>query len=76
MGVIRREDIRAMEKDKVVVAEGFRVGDLVRGVVVSDLLSCLVSSYTIRASRTEGVLRGAAGDSALIPMENGTDKSW
>ncbi|MCJ1258452.1 exosome 3'-_5 exonuclease subunit ski4 (Csl4) [Lignoscripta atroalba] len=35
MGVIRREDIRAMEKDKVVVAEGFRVGDLVRGVVIS-----------------------------------------
>lgn len=34
-GVVRREDVRGWEKDKVVVGEGFRVGDLVRGVVVS-----------------------------------------
>ncbi|MCJ1483453.1 exosome 3'-_5 exonuclease subunit ski4 (Csl4) [Schaereria dolodes] len=34
-GVIRREDVRAMEKDKVVVAEGFRVGDAVRAEVIS-----------------------------------------
>ena len=34
-GIIRREDIRAMEKDKVKVEESFRVGDLVRGEVVS-----------------------------------------
>lgn len=34
-GVVRREDVRGWEKDKVVVAEGFRVGDLVRAVVVS-----------------------------------------
>ena len=33
-GVIRREDVRATEKDKVVCGEGFRVGDVVRGVVV------------------------------------------
>lgn len=33
--VIRREDIRATEKEKVVCAEGFRVGDVVRGVVIS-----------------------------------------
>ncbi len=32
--VIRREDVRATEKEKVVCAEGFRVGDVVRGVVV------------------------------------------
>ena len=32
--VIRKEDIRATEKEKVVTAEGFRVGDVVRGVVV------------------------------------------
>ncbi len=32
--VIRREDVRATEKDRVVCAEGFRVGDVVRGVVV------------------------------------------
>ncbi|KAI4243617.1 MAG: hypothetical protein L6R40_003441 [Gallowayella cf. fulva] len=34
-GVVRREDVRATEKEKVVVGEGFRVGDLVRAVVVS-----------------------------------------
>lgn len=33
--MIRREDIRATEKDKVTVADSFRVGDLVRGVVIS-----------------------------------------
>ncbi|KAK3166869.1 hypothetical protein OEA41_009994 [Lepraria neglecta] len=33
--VIRKEDIRATEKEKVVTAEGFRVGDVVRGVVIS-----------------------------------------
>lgn len=34
-GVIRREDIREMERDKVKVQESFRVGDLLRGQVVS-----------------------------------------
>lgn len=34
-GVVRREDVRATEKEKVVIGEGFRVGDLVRAVVVS-----------------------------------------
>ncbi|KAL8779931.1 MAG: hypothetical protein Q9194_001192 [Teloschistes cf. exilis] len=34
-GVVRREDVRATEKEKVVLAEGFRVGDLVRAVVIS-----------------------------------------
>lgn len=32
--VLRKEDVRATEKEKVVCAEGFRVGDVVRGVVV------------------------------------------
>ena len=34
-GVVRREDVRGWEVDKVVVGEGFRVGDVLRGVVVS-----------------------------------------
>jgi exosome complex component CSL4 len=34
-GVIRREDVRGWEVDKVVLAEAFRVGDVVRAVVVS-----------------------------------------
>jgi exosome complex component CSL4 len=33
--MIRREDIRATEKDKVTISDSFRVGDLVRGVVIS-----------------------------------------
>lgn len=36
-GVIRREDVRATERDGVVCKEGFRVGDVVRGVVVCSL---------------------------------------
>ncbi|KAL8749688.1 MAG: hypothetical protein Q9184_006708 [Pyrenodesmia sp. 2 TL-2023] len=34
-GVVRREDVRATEKEKVLVGEGFRVGDLIRAVVIS-----------------------------------------
>ncbi|KAL9030366.1 MAG: hypothetical protein Q9196_001516 [Gyalolechia fulgens] len=34
-GVVRKEDVRATEKEKVVLGEGFRVGDLVRAVVIS-----------------------------------------
>lgn len=41
-GVVRREDVRATEKEKVLCAEGFRVGDVVRGVVVSAFFFCLL----------------------------------
>ncbi|TKA59693.1 hypothetical protein B0A49_10181 [Cryomyces minteri] len=34
-GVVRVQDIRATEKDKVKVGESFRVGDVVRGIVIS-----------------------------------------
>jgi exosome complex component CSL4 len=34
-GQIRREDIRATEKDKIKIEESFRVGDLIRGAVIS-----------------------------------------
>lgn len=33
-GVVRREDVRATEKEKVMIGESFRVGDLIRGEVV------------------------------------------
>lgn len=33
--ILRREDIRAYEKDKVVMNEMFRVGDIVRASVIS-----------------------------------------
>jgi exosome complex component CSL4 len=34
-GLVRREDVRATEKDRVKIPESFCVGDVVRGVVVS-----------------------------------------
>ena len=34
-GVVRAQDVRATEKDRVKVGEMFRVGDIVRGLVVS-----------------------------------------
>ncbi|KAF2196164.1 hypothetical protein GQ43DRAFT_485171 [Delitschia confertaspora ATCC 74209] len=34
-GLVRREDVRATEKDRVKIEEAFRVGDLVRGQVIS-----------------------------------------
>jgi exosome complex component CSL4 len=47
---IRREDIRATEKDKIQIAESFRVGDIIRGVVISlgDQ-----SSYYVATDRNE-----------------------
>jgi exosome complex component CSL4 len=33
--LIRKEDVRAVEKDRVVMDEMFRVGDIVRGSVIS-----------------------------------------
>jgi exosome complex component CSL4 len=33
--IIRKEDVRAVEKDRVVLEEMFRVGDIVRGSVIS-----------------------------------------
>lgn len=36
-GVVRREDVRATEKEKLVIGESFRVGDLIRGEVVCNL---------------------------------------
>lgn len=60
--VVRKEDVRATEKEKVVCAEGFRVGDVVRGVVVcyiSAFLSSLPSSQmpetVMREDRAGGV---------------------
>ena len=51
---IRREDIRATEKDKVVPAEMFRVGDIVRGEIISVGDS---ANYYITTARNElGVL--------------------
>lgn len=50
-GVVRREDVRATEKEKVVIGESFRVGDLVRGEVVRNV-PVLMSIVLVLALRT------------------------
>ena len=44
-GVVRREDVRGWEVDRVLVGEAFRVGDVVRGVVVR----ALHTSHVVRS---------------------------
>lgn len=53
-GIIRVQDIRATEKDKVKVAESFRGGDVVRGVVIS--LGDARSYYITTARNDLGVI--------------------
>ncbi|KAF2276333.1 uncharacterized protein EI97DRAFT_433172 [Westerdykella ornata] len=48
---IRREDIRATEKDKVKVEESFRVGDIVRAEVIS--LGDQSAGYYLSTARNE-----------------------
>lgn len=54
--VVRREDVRATEKDKVVLSEGFRVGDVIRGGVVS--LSAYDSSQSLLESSFSAIIVG------------------
>jgi exosome complex component CSL4 len=62
-GQIRREDVRATEKDKVKIEESFRVGDVVRGVVIS--LGDMGGYYVSTARNEFGVVlawaQGGAG---------------
>ena len=53
-GVIRHEDIRGWEKEKVITFEGFRVGDVVRGEVIS--LGDQANYYVTTARNDLGVL--------------------
>ncbi|KAL8839885.1 MAG: hypothetical protein Q9170_001565 [Blastenia crenularia] len=59
-GVVRREDVRATEKEKVVVGEGFRVGDLVRAVVIS--LGDQSNYYLTTAKNELGVIMAKSED--------------
>lgn len=65
--VVRKEDVRATEKEKVVCGEGFRVGDVVRSVVISlgDQ-----SNYYLSTARNElGVImaKSEAGNT-MVPI--------
>jgi exosome complex component CSL4 len=64
---IRREDIRATEKDKVTIQDSFRVGDLIRAVVIS--LGDQGGYYLSTAKNELGVVvaRGEGGD-VLVPV--------
>ncbi|KUJ21992.1 uncharacterized protein LY89DRAFT_704729 [Mollisia scopiformis] len=53
-GVIRVQDVRATEKDKVKIFESFRPGDIVRAVVIS--LGDQASYYLSTASNHLGVI--------------------
>ncbi|EEP80118.1 hypothetical protein UREG_04960 [Uncinocarpus reesii 1704] len=52
--LIRKEDVRAVEKDRVVVEESFRVGDIVRAVIVS--VGDQVAYYASTAGNELGVV--------------------
>lgn len=65
-GMIRREDIRATEKDKVKVEESFRPGDVIRGEVISlgDQ-----SGYYVSTARNElGVVISWGGEEGDLRM--------
>ncbi|MCJ1420574.1 exosome 3'-_5 exonuclease subunit ski4 (Csl4) [Xylographa parallela] len=59
-GVVRREDVRGWEVDRVVLGEGFRVGDVVRGVVIS--LGDQASYYLSTARNELGVIMATSED--------------
>ena len=64
---IRREDVRATEKDKVTIQDSFRVGDLIRAVVIS--LGDQGGYYLSTAKNELGVVvaRGEDGE-VLVPV--------
>ncbi|KAF2087798.1 hypothetical protein K490DRAFT_41024 [Saccharata proteae CBS 121410] len=53
-GIVRREDVRATQKDTVKIGDMFRVGDIVRGVVIS--LGDQAAYYLSTASNELGVV--------------------
>lgn len=65
--LIRQQDIRATEVDKVKMSESFRVGDVVRGVVIS--LGDERNYYVSTARNEFGVVLGVseAGE-RLVPV--------
>lgn len=66
-GVIRQQDIRATEKDKVKVFESFRPGDVVRAKVIS--LGDLQNYYLTTAGNSLGVVMAVSeeGDE-MVPI--------
>jgi len=63
-GVIRVQDVRATEKDKVKIADCFRGGDVVRGVVIS--LGDARSYYVMTAKNELGVIFATSESGATM----------
>ena len=63
-GQIRREDIRATEKDKIKMDESFRVGDLVRGTVIS--LGDQSNYYVSTSENAFGVVMARSEEGRLM----------
>lgn len=65
--LIRQQDIRATETDKVKVSESFRVGDIVRGVVIS--LGDERNYYVSTARNEYGVVMARSeADNQMVPI--------
>lgn len=65
--LIRQQDIRATEVDKVKVSESFRVGDIVRGVVIS--LGDERNYYVSTARNEYGVVMARSeADNMMVPV--------
>lgn len=62
-GVIRQQDVRSTEKDKVKVLESFKPGDVVRARVIS--LGDTAGYYLSTAGNDMGVVVARGGESAL-----------
>ncbi|MCJ1394846.1 exosome 3'-_5 exonuclease subunit ski4 (Csl4) [Xylographa bjoerkii] len=67
-GVVRKEDVRGWEVDRVVLGEGFRVGDVIRGVVVSG--AAFLFLVDLRR------MREIAGGSHGVPISLGDQASY
>jgi len=66
-GLIRTQDVRATEKDKVKIFESFRPGDIVRAVVIS--LGDQSSYYLSTASNQLGVIMAMSeAGNAMYPV--------
>jgi len=64
--VLRREDVRAYEKDKIVMNEMYRVGDIVRASVIS--LGDERNYYISTAGNEFGVVVATSEeDNAMVP---------
>lgn len=64
--VLRKEDVRAFEKDKVVMNEMFRVGDIIKAIVIS--LGDEKSYYISTAGNEYGVvIARSEADNPMVP---------